>query len=85
MHTPMRARDSCGPAATAAAAFLIRLPRWSRYQKPTRPSTTMPMTANSANQMTWAWPLGMTSSATSSGPIAWPVLPPTWKKDWAKP
>ena len=31
------------------------------------------------------WPNGSTTKAASSGPIAEPVLPPTWKKDWAKP
>ena len=45
----------------------------------------MPITAASANQAMLAWPLGITTSATSSGPIAWPALPPTWNTDWAKP
>ena len=31
------------------------------------------------------WPYGRTMKAASSGPIAEPALPPTWKNDWAKP
>ena len=31
------------------------------------------------------WPSGSTTKAASSGPRAEPVLPPTWKSDWAKP
>jgi hypothetical protein len=45
----------------------------------------MPITAASANQAMWSWPLGITSRATSSGLIACPALPPTWNTDWAKP
>ena len=31
------------------------------------------------------WPRGTTMNAASSGPIAEPVLPPTWNSDCAKP
>ena len=31
------------------------------------------------------WPRGTTMKAASSGPIAEPVLPPTWNSDWARP
>ena len=37
------------------------------------------------NQAIAGWPWGTTSTAASSGPIAEPVLPPTWKVDCAVP
>ena len=37
------------------------------------------------NQAIAGWPWGTTSTAASSGPIAEPVLPPTWKIDCAVP
>ena len=45
------------------------------------------MASNAAaeNQATLPWPRGTTMNAASSGPIADPVLPPTWNSDWAKP
>ena len=30
-------------------------------------------------------PWGTTMKAASSGPMEEPILPPTWKKDWARP
>ena len=45
----------------------------------------MPMRAVSPNQAMLPWPRGRTTKAASRGPIADPALPPTWKKDWAKP
>ena len=38
-----------------------------------------------ANQAMLRWPCGSTMKAASSGPIADPALPPTWKSDCAKP
>ena len=45
----------------------------------------MPSRAPSANHDTLPWPRGTTMKAASSGPIAWPVLPPTWNSDCASP
>ena len=45
----------------------------------------MPTSAVSANQAMLRWPFGRTMKAASSGPIADPALPPTWKSDCAKP
>ncbi len=44
--------------------------------------------ANSAaaeNQAMLLCPRGTTINAASSGPMADPVLPPTWNSDWANP
>jgi hypothetical protein len=45
----------------------------------------MASSAAPENQATLPWPRGTTMNAASSGPIAEPVLPPTWNSDWAKP
>ena len=45
----------------------------------------MPISAASENQAMLAWPKGTTMKAASSGPIAWPKLPPTWNSDCARP
>ncbi len=45
----------------------------------------MPTSASSANQATLDWPKGSTMNAAISGPIALPILPPTWNSDCAKP
>ena len=45
----------------------------------------MPSSAGSANHATLCWPYGTITAAATSGPIALPVLPPTWKIDCAKP
>jgi len=37
------------------------------------------------NQAMERCPYGITTAAASNGPIADPVLPPTWKVDWAVP
>ena len=55
------------------------------YQPPTCHRTTMPISEPPANQAMLVWPNGTTMKAASSGPIAWPKLPPTWNSDWARP
>ncbi len=45
----------------------------------------MPISASTENQAMLGCPSGSTTKAASSGPSAVPVLPPTWKNDWAKP
>ncbi|MNT64318.1 hypothetical protein D3C72_2022090 [compost metagenome] len=71
--------------ATAPAALCLRAPcaSWRAYQPPMRHSTTMPTSAASENHARLAcW---CTISAASSGPMALPPLPPTWKIDCASP
>ena len=55
------------------------------YQRPTCVSTMMANSATKANQTTPRWPSGTMMKAASSGPAAWPKLPPTWKIDCASP
>ena len=43
------------------------------------------MRAVTPNHAMLRWPFGSTMKAASSGPIADPALPPTWKSDCAKP
>ncbi len=45
----------------------------------------MPAIAAPENQAALCWPRGTTTNAASSGPMADPVLPPTWNSDWANP
>ena len=45
----------------------------------------MPSSAARPNQATLRWPNGTITAAASSGPIALPVLPPTWNTDCASP
>jgi hypothetical protein len=45
----------------------------------------IPASAVTANHAMLRWPFGSTTNAASSGPIAEPALPPTWKSDCAKP
>ncbi len=55
------------------------------YQRLTCTSRQMPSSAARPNQATLRWPNGTMTAAASSGPIAVPVLPPTWNTDCAKP
>ena len=75
-------RLETGGAVFAAPA---RLRCWARAQLPTFQSTIMPRSASTENQAIDGWPNGSTTKAASSGPIAVPVLPPTWNTDWARP
>ena len=50
-----------------------------------RVSRAIATSAASANHATLAWPRGITMNAASSGPIAEPMLPPTWNTDCASP
>ncbi len=45
----------------------------------------MARSAAAENQDRLSCPLGITSQAASSGPVAVPTLPPTWKMDCARP
>ena len=45
----------------------------------------MAIIARIENQAMLPRPSGTTIAAASSGPMAAPILPPTWKIDWAKP
>jgi hypothetical protein len=56
-----------------------------RYQRPTLNSTMIPSSAASENQATLPCPRGSTMKAASSGPVAEPILPPTWNSDCASP
>ncbi|MOA36926.1 hypothetical protein D3C78_1584840 [compost metagenome] len=58
---------------------------WLAYQRLTWISSAMPASAARANQATLRWPNGTITAAASSGPMAVPVLPPTWNTDCAKP
>jgi hypothetical protein len=80
-----RARDSpCG--ATARAGRLPCGAIWvRRYHSPTWNSTNIATSAQAENQAIAPWPRGITTIAASSGPIAWPALPPTWNRDCARP
>ena len=71
------ARRACRPRGAARC--------WARAQVPTFQSRTIATSASTENQATLGWPSGSTMKAASSGPIAVPVLPPTWNSDWAKP
>ena len=55
------------------------------YQRLTLASRKIASSAAAENQAMLPWPRGTTMNAASSGPIAEPVLPPTWNSDWAKP
>ncbi|OIQ70008.1 hypothetical protein GALL_483860 [mine drainage metagenome] len=45
----------------------------------------MASNATSENQAMLRWPCGSTIHAASSGPVAVPAFPPTWKIDCASP
>src|ERR1700720_377032 len=78
--------DKPCPAGAAWLDFdFARLARYCLDQPPTRVSTTIASNAASENHATLPWPLGSTMNAASSGPVADPVLPPTWKIDCAAP
>src|SRR4051794_10251707 len=76
-------------AARVAAGFpadaALRASSRARYQAPTRASTATQHSAAAENQAMLACPFGTTTRAASSGPIAEPALPPTWKSDCASP
>ena len=55
------------------------------YQPPTCHNTEIASRAARENHATLLCPRGMMIHAAKSGPIALPVLPPTWKIDWASP
>src|SRR5215207_5170403 len=61
------------------------VPRCAWYQAPIFHRITIPASATRENHATLRWPRGTTMKAARSGPIADPVLPPTWNSDWAKP
>ncbi|MCY1307540.1 hypothetical protein D9M70_574690 [compost metagenome] len=71
--------------ARLGAGRLIVVRRWRTYQVLTQESTKKPMIATIENQLRLPWPKGMTMKAASSGPMALPALPPTWKSDCANP
>ena len=81
-HAALRDR---GAAATAAFAAVRAWCRRAEYHMPTRASTIMANSATSENQTIEPWPRGRMMKAASSGPIAPPRLPPTWKIDCARP
>src|SRR4051794_6694323 len=82
----MRAGESVEAAAGRGGWGLVRRKtRWRWYQRPTNVSSAEAAIAPSESQAMLAWPRGITMNAASSGPMAVPVLPPTWKSDWAKP
>src|ERR1700757_3080396 len=56
-----------------------------RDQLPTVTNTSIANNAADENQALLDWPLGITISAARIGPIAGPILPPTWNKDCARP
>ena len=69
------------PAFFAACALLSL----AEYHTPTRASTNIASSAKSENHAIAPCPLGRMMNAASSGPIAPPRLPPTWKIDCARP
>src|SRR5277367_7124091 len=83
-HATLRADTGLGTAAR-----LLEPPErsrcWRLYHAPTFASTAMASRAASVNQARLACPCGMMIQAASSGPIALPALPPTWKIDCANP
>lgn len=79
--TPARSR----PSPWLFARLLAFALPWCSTQTVRRYSTKMAARATSMNHATADCPYGMTMAAVSSGPIAVPVFPPTWKVDWAVP
>ncbi len=84
MANATRPRGSTGPVL-AAAARARAATALAAYQRDTAPSTSIASSAASENQAIAHCPRGSTTRAASSGPIAPPVLPPTWNSDCAKP
>ena len=79
--TPDRSRPSPRvPARRLAWACPCR-----RFHFVMRHSTQTAPAATTMNQATASCPCGMTMAAVSKGPMAEPVLPPTWKVDCAVP
>ena len=86
----MSRADSYPVILAAAALAALAVPgtlaaRLREYQPPTWNSTIMAIRAAAENQTMLCWPCGTTMKAASSGPEAEPILPPTWKSDWARP
>src|SRR5690625_2982136 len=63
----------------------IRANPYALYHLPTRQRMIIARRAMRENQPTLHCPRGTTTKAATSGPIAVPELPPTWKTDWARP
>ena len=79
-------RASGSGSGSAFGAPALRLARcWARAHLPTFQSSTIATSASTVKSATLRWPSGSTTKAASSGPIAVPVLPPTWNTDCAKP
>src|SRR5262249_7154 len=55
------------------------------YQRPICSSTTMAISAAVENHPMLDCPCGTTTNAASNGPVADPIFPPTWNRDWASP
>ena len=82
--TRQRLRDAGMPRGIATTASLRATMR-GLYQRPMRHNTRTATNAIEENQAMLGWPNGTMMAAASSGPIAVPRLPPTWKIDCAKP
>ena len=54
-------------------------------QRLTCSNSTMPSSAARPNHATLRCPNGTITAAATNGPIALPVLPPTWNTDCARP
>src|SRR4029077_3365550 len=72
-------------AGAAVRRFGRACVRWRAYQPPTCNRTKMAISAAPENHAMLDCPCGMTTNAASNGPEAEPMLPPTWKRDWASP
>src|SRR5512142_61214 len=80
-----RARPIASPLDSGFGAFFFLSIILPEYQAPTLARTTIPTKARVVNQIRLDRPLIEMMVAAKSGPSEEPVLPPTWKNDWANP